>query len=149
MGSYNFPTWLRKETGLTVYEVAQVLNCSYAKVYRIVRKLYGKEGIKHRAYAFTKDDVLNIVKYREDEIRSRKLSKNTGLYPKRRRVGNYKNHFREIEVLYELNISQDKLRELVSKGILTVTKFSKNGERRVGYNIDEVMRYKDSVDNRS
>ena len=125
----------------TVSEAAQILGCHPRKVYS--HKPDRKEGGRSLIH---KSTIVFIAKHENAILRRREFSKETGLYPKRRRTGNYKDYYREIEVLYKLGITKDELDSLVSEGKLTRTKFSKKGEKRVGYNIMEVLEYTDSVD---
>ena len=126
----------------TFAEAAKILGCNTCKLYRY--KHIAKEKI---IYVLDKAAIVYIANRENARIRDSEYSKATRLYPSIRRVGNYAKHYRETEVLYELGITHDELRKLVDQGILSVTKFSKNGKRRVGYNIEEVQRYKESVDN--
>lgn len=128
----------------TISEAAQILGCHSRKVYTYKpdRKESGRSLIH-------KSTIVFIAKHENDITRRREFSKSTGLYPKRRRTGNYKDYYREIEVLYKLGITKGELDNLVSEGKLTRTKFSKKGEKRVGYDILEVSEYADSVDNKS
>lgn len=128
----------------TVSEAAQILGCHPRKVYSY--KPDRKEGGRSLIH---KSTIVFIAKHENDIAKRRAFSKSTGLYPKRRRIGNYKDYYREIEVLYKLGITKDELDSLVSEGELTRTKLSKKGEKRVGYNIVEVLEYADSVDNKS
>ena len=128
----------------TVSEAAQILGCHPRKVYSY--KPDRKEGGRSLIH---KSTIAFIAKHENDIAKRRAFSKSTGLYPKRRRIGNYKDYYREIEVLYKLGITKDELDSLVGEGKLTRTKFSKKGEKRVGYNITEVLEYADSVDNKS
>ena len=128
----------------TVSEAAQILGCHPRKVYSY--KPDRKEGGRSLIH---KSTIVFIAKHENDIAKRRAFSKSTGLYPKRRRIGNYKDYYREIEVLYKLGITKDELDSLVGEGKLTRTKFSKKGEKRVGYNITEVLEYADSVDNKS
>ena len=125
----------------TVSEAAQILGCHPRKVYTY--KPDKKEGGRSLIH---KSTIVFIAKHENNIIRRREFSKETGLYPKRQRTGNYKDYYREIEVLYKLGITKDELDSLVSEGKLTRTKFSKKGEKRVGYDILEVLEYADSVD---
>lgn len=128
----------------TVSEAAQILGCHPRKVYTYKpdRKESGRSLIH-------KSTIVFIAKHENDIIRSREFSKATGLYPKRRRIGIYKDHYRESEVLYKLNISREELQKLINEGKLSATKFSKKGEKRVGYDIMEVSRLSESIDNNS
>lgn len=128
----------------TFAEAAKILGCNTCKLYRY--KHLAKDGV---IFLLDKAAVVYIANRENARIRNSEFSKATRLYPSMRRVGNYVKHYREKEVLYELGISQEELRRLVDQGILSVTKFSKKGEKRVGYNIKEVMRYKASIDKRS
>ena len=128
----------------TVSEAAQILGCHPRRVYSY--KPDRKEGGRSLIH---KSTIVFIAKHENDIAKRRAFSKSTGLYPKRRRIGNYKDYYREIEVLYKLGITKDELDSLVGEGKLTRTKFSKKGEKRVGYNITEVLEYADSVDNKS
>lgn len=134
------PEDLNKEF-YTVTEAAQILGCHPRKVYTY--KPDRKEGGRSLIH---KSTIAFIAKHENDIIRRREFSKETGLYPKRRRIGIYKDHYREIEVLYKLGITKEELNNLVGEGKLTRTKFSKKGEKRVGYDILEVLEYADSVD---
>ena len=128
----------------TVSEAAQILGCHPRRVYSY--KPDRKEGGRSLIH---KSTIVFIAKHENDIAKRRAFSKSTGLYPKRRRIGNYKDYYREIEVRYKLGITKDELDSLVGEGKLTRTKFSKKGEKRVGYNITEVLEYADSVDNKS
>ena len=125
----------------TVTEAAQILGCHPRKVYTYKPDI--KEGGRSLIH---KSTIVFIAKHENDIIRRREFSKSTGLYPKRQRTGNYKDYYREIEVLYKLGITKDELDSLVGEGKLTRTKFSKKGEKRVGYDILEVLEYAYSVD---
>ena len=125
----------------TVTEAAQILGCHPRKVYTYKPDI--KEGGRSLIH---KSTIVYIAKHENDIAKRRAFSKSTGLYPKRRRTGNYKDYYREIEVLYKLGITKEELNNLVGEGKLTRTKFSKKGEKRVGYNITEVLEYADSVD---
>lgn len=128
----------------TVSEAAQILGCHPRKVYTYKpdRKESGRSLIH-------KSTIVFIAKHENDIAKRRAFSKSTGLYPKRRRIGNYKDYYREIEVLYKLGITKDELDSLVSEGELTRTKLSKKGEKRIGYDINEVLRLSESIDNNS
>ena len=128
----------------TVSEAAQILGCHPRKVYS--HKPDRKEGGRSLIH---KSTIVFIAKHENDILRRREFSKETGLYPKRQRTGNYKEYYREIEVLYKLRITKEELDNLVKDGILTRTKFSKKGEKRIGYDIDEVQRLSRLVDNKS
>ena len=126
---------------VTVSEAALILGCHPRKVYTY------KPDKKERGRQLNhKSTIVFIAKHENDILRRREFSKETGLYPKRQRTGNYKDYYREIEVLYKLGITKEELNNLVSEGKLTRTKFSKKGEKRVGYDILEVLEYADSVD---
>ena len=124
----------------SISEASQILNCPTRKVYQYAKH---KENGK---FVLSKREIVYIAKHENDIAKRRAFSKATGLYPKRRRTGNYKDYYREIEVLYKLGITKEELNNLVGEGKLTRTKFSKKGEKRVGYNIMEVLEYVDSVD---
>lgn len=128
----------------TVTEAAQILGCHPRKVYTY--KPDRKEGGRSLIH---KSTIVFIAKHENDIIRRRAFSKETGLYPKRRRIGIYKDYYRESEVLYKLGISREELQKLVEEGKLAITKFSKKGEKRVGYDIMEVQRLSESIDNNS
>lgn len=124
----------------SVFAASQILGCPTRKVYKYAKH---KENGK---FVLSKREIVYIAKHENDIAKRRAFSKSTGLYPKRRRTGNYKDYYREIEVLYKLGITKEELNNLVGEGKLTRTKFSKKGEKRVGYNIMEVLEYADSVD---
>ena len=132
----------------TVAEAANILGCTPYKVYRVLDKI----GISGRSknngvYKLPAELVCRVAEVANDKTNQSEFFKFSGIPPKRRRQGLYKEYYRELEVLYELGIDNFELVELQKSGILTKTKISKRGVARYGYSIEEVQQYKSTIDN--
>ena len=125
----------------TFDEIAALLGTSRGRVYYNVNKFcVPSRRVRGKDY-FTKDSVVYLMKCINKYIDSSIFHKRSSLYPSRRRRGKYSDYYRPREVMFILGLSETELAALVADNELEFTPFSKHGEKRGGYAIEQVKDY--------
>lgn len=125
----------------TFDEIADMFGTSRGRVYYNVNKFRIPSRRVRGKIFITKDNVFYLMRCINEYIDDSVFHKKSNLYPSRRRVGRYRDHYRTREVLFILKISEDELAKLVTDRTLDFVLFSKNGEKRGGFPIEQVRKY--------
>lgn len=125
----------------TFEEIAAMFGTSRGRVYYNVNKFrIPSRRVRGKTF-IAKDDVFYLMRCINEYIDDSVFHKKSNLYPSRRRVGSYRNHYRAREVTFILKIGEDELAKLVTDGTLDFVLFSKNGQKRGGFPIEQVRKY--------
>lgn len=122
----------------TFEEIADMFGTSRGRVYYNVNKFrIPSRRVRGKTF-IAKDDVFYLMRCINEYIEDSIFHKKSSLYPSRRRVGRYRDHYRTREVLFILRISEEELSKLINDGELEYVRFSKNGQKRGGFPIEQV-----------
>ena len=125
----------------TFEEIAAMFGTSRGRVYYNVNKFRIPSRRVRGKIFIAKDNVFYLMRCINEYIDDSVFHKKSNLYPSRRRVGHYRDHYRAREVTFILKISEDELAKLVTNGTLDFVLFSKNGQKRGGFSIEQVRKY--------
>ena len=125
----------------TFDEIADMFGTSRGRVYYNVNKFRIPSRRVRGKIFITKDNVFYLMRCINEYIDDSVFHKKSHLYPSRRRVGHYRDHYRAREVTFILKISEDELAKLVTNRTLDFVLFSKNGQKRGGFSIEQVRKY--------